>query len=167
MLTLEACLDKLILAYSHSYTINRDTPLPDKCEVLAEYHDRVENYVLSKRAVVYAMETNDYVYFALCEHLNRAEAEKLVNEVLEDGKKRIDLTKDHMCSIITVIVLCQQLDEEAKSFLKKFRYYHNFKFALKGWSEMRIAGLVLDEKKFFANSAGRLAKKTLKSNFQF
>ncbi len=167
MLTLEACLDKLILAYSHSYNIYHDIPLPDKCAVLGEYHDRTENFVLSKRAVVYAMETNDYVYFALSEHLNRAEAEKLVNEVLEDGQKRIDLHKDHMCSIITIILLCEHLDKDAKKFLQRFRYYHNFKLGLKGWSEMRIAGLALGDKIIFSNSAGRLAKKTLKSNFRF
>lgn len=167
MLDLDSCLEKLLLAYSHNYNIYRDIPLPEYCCALGEYHDRVENYVLSKRAVVYAMESNDYVYFALCSHLNKAEAWKLINDVLEDGRKRIDLKKDHMCSIITAVILCEQIDDEAKKLLKRFRYHHNFKFGFKGWSEMRIAAMSVQDEKIIANNAGKLAKETLKNNFRF
>jgi len=165
MLDKESCLEKLILAYSHSYSIYRDILLPDNCCVLAEYHDRTENYVLSKKAVVYAMENHEYTYFALFDHLDKASAEKLVQAVLADGLNRIDLKNDHMCSGISLIILSDSIDKSAVKFLQKFSYQKNFKFGLKGWCEMRIAAMDISSKQAFANRAGKTAKETLISNF--
>ena len=81
------------------------------------------------------------------------------------GLREIKPHKEHMCSYVTLVVLADEIDPEAKKLIKRIRFQKNFRLALHGWMEYHIAAMECSTLSFFSNPAGRVARKTLEGNF--
>ena len=60
--------------------------------------------------------------------------------------------KEHMSSFVTLVVLADTIDPEAKALIKKTRFRKNFRLALHGWMEYRIAAMEIATNSFLAAS---------------
>ena len=69
-LTLEQRLERLLNAYSHRYDIDRNVEV-EGCSfpATATYFLRDENYLISKKHVLSAVENYEYMYFHLTDRL--------------------------------------------------------------------------------------------------
>ena len=74
-------------------------------------------------------------------------------------------SREHMSSFVTLVVLADVIDPEAKALIKKTRFRKNYRLALHGWMEYQIAAMEISTNSFLSNPAGRNAKKTLEQNF--
>ena len=165
-LTREQCLDKLLDAYSHHYDIERDVTVEGgSYPAMAIYYLRDENYLVSRQHVLSAVENHEYVYFHLAEHLDAEALRRHIEITKADGLGRIHPTKDHMSSMVTLVVIADTIDEEAKALIKKTRFHKNYRLALHGWMEYHIAAMELSTNRFFSNPSGKGAKKNLELNF--
>ena len=72
--------------------------------------------------------------------------------------------KEHMSSYVTLVVLADTIDPEAKELIKKTRFQKYFRLALHGWMEYHIAAMECSTNSFLSNPAGKGAKKTLEQN---
>ena len=159
-------LDKLLDAYSHQYDVDRVGELGGGVfPATATYYLRDENYLISKSHVLSAVENHDYVYFSLNEHLNAAAMQRLIDKSLQLGKQRVKPHKEHMSSFVTLVILADSIDEEAKKLLKRTRFRKYFRLALHGWMEYHITAMEISTMSFLSNPAGRDARKTLELNF--
>ena len=156
-------LKKLLDAYSHHYDIDTNTPVPFDASVT--YYMRDENYLISKKHVLSALEQYEYVYFFLTDHLDVKTLEEQIARSMEVGSERIKPHKEHMSSYVTLIILADTIDPDAKVLLKKTKYRKYFRLALHGWMEYHIAAMELSTKSFLSNPAGKDARKTLELNF--
>ena len=156
-------LKKLLDAYSHYYDIDTATPAPFDASVT--YYMRDENYLISKKHVLSALEQYEYVYFFLTDHLDVKTLEAQIARSMEVGSERIKPHKEHMSSYVTLIILADTIDPDAKVLLKKTKYRKYFRLALHGWMEYHIAAMELSTKSFLSNPAGKDARKTLELNF--
>ena len=78
-MTMQERLDKLLNAYSHHYDIAREVTVDGgSFPATAFFFLRDENYLLSKKHVLSAVENHEYVYFYLTEHLDAQEAQKQI-----------------------------------------------------------------------------------------
>ena len=126
---------------------------------------RDENYLISKKHVLSAVENYEYVYFYLTEHLTAEDLQKQIEVSRNAGMSHIKPHKEHMSSLVTLVVLADTIDPEAKTLIKKTRFRKNYRLALHGWMEYRIAAIEIASNSFLSNPAGREAKKLLERNF--
>lgn len=166
-MTLQERLEKLLNAYSHYYDIERDVQVEGgSYPATAFYFLRDENYLITKKHVLNVVENHEYVYFYLTEHLDAAELRRQIEISREAGMRHIQPSKIHMSSVVTLIILADTIDPEAKAILKKTRFRKNFRLALHGWMEYHIAAMECSTLSFLSNPAGKEARKTLELNFK-
>lgn len=162
----EACLEKLLNAYAHSYDITRDVEVEGgRFPAAAFFYLRDEHYLVRRDKQFYATEQHDYTYFFLADHLDEAEAQKQIGLALKAGMAQVKPHKEHMCSYVTLVILANTIDEAAKKRIKRTRFHKNFRLALHGWMEYHIAAMECSTVSFLSNPAGREARKNLENNF--
>ena len=165
-MTLQERLDKLLNAYSHYYDIARDVTVEGgSFPATAFYYLRDENYLITKKHVLNAVENHEYVYFYLTEHLDVETLQKQIDLSREAGMGNIKPNREHMSSFVTLVILADTIDPEAKKLIKKTRFRQNFRLALHGWMEYHIAAMEISTNSFLSNPAGKEARKLLEGNF--
>ena len=165
-MTKQERLERLLNAYSHHYDIERDVVIDGvSFPAMAIYYLRDENYLITKKHVLNAVENHEYVYFYLTDHLDAETLKNKIDFTRNDGLGRIKPHKEHMSSMVTMVILADTIDPEAKALLKKTRFRKNYRLALHGWMEYQIAAMEISTNSFLSNPAGKNAKKTLELNF--
>ena len=162
---LQTQLDKLLDAYSHQYDIARDVTVEGGYfPATATFFLRDENYIVSKKHVLNAVENYDYTYFYLADHLDAETLKKQIDLVMKVGTARIKPHREHMSSFVSLVILADTIDEEAKKLIKKTRFQKYFRLALHGWMEYHIAAMECSTNSFLSNPAGKGARKILEQN---
>ena len=165
-MTLQERLDKLLNIYSHHYDIARDVQVEGGAfPAAATYYLRDENYLISRQHVLSAVEQHEYVYYFLTDHLDAAALEAQIELSKSAGLSNVRPHKEHMFSYVTLVVLANTIDPEAKRLIRRTRFRKNYLFTLHGWMEYHIAAMECDTNSFFSNFAGREARKNLECNF--
>ena len=165
-ITLEQCLSKLLDAYSHTYDIDRDVTVEDTVyPAMATYYLRDENYLISKQHVLSAVEQHEYVTFLVTDHLDAPALKKHIELTKQAGLSRIQPSKEHMCSFVTLVVLANTIDPEAKKLIVRTRYRKNYRMMFHGWMEYHVAAMENSTNSFLSNPAGREARRNLEQNF--
>ena len=165
-MTQQERLEKLLNAYSHHYDIARDVTVEGGTfPATAFFFLRDENYLISKKHVLSAVENHEYVYFYLTEHLTVEELQKQIDLSKKAGMGHIKPSKEHMSSFVTLVILADTIDPEAKTLIKKTRFRKNYRLALHGWMEYHIAAMEISTQSFLSNPAGKEARKLLEGNF--
>ena len=158
-------LEKLLKAYSHHYDIERDVTVEGGWfPATATFFLRDENYLISKKHVLSAVENFEYMYFYVTDHLDAETLRQQIELTKTVGMARIKPNKDHMSSFVTLVVLADTIDPEAKKLIQKTRFQKNYRLALHGWMEYHIAAMECSTNSFLANPAGKGAKKTMEQN---
>ena len=165
--TPQECFEKLLNAYSHNYDLTKDVETEEggSFPAMAHYFLRDEHYLVRRDKQFYATEQHDYTYFHVADHLDAAGAKALTERTLKAGLSAIHPHKEHMSSFVTLVVLAETIDPEAKKVLKKTRFHKNYRLSLHGWMEFHIAAMECSTRSFLSNPAGRGARKTLEANF--
>ena len=159
-LTHEALTQALLRSYEAYYdiaTVDDGTPLVATCD----FHSTSEQYVLTKKAKLWAAETNEYVFLF---HLPELTNEALVQcreQALTLGMEKIHPHSEHMYSHITAILLCGETKPDAAEQLKRYKKSANFKLSLHGWMEYRIAAVDLSTGEVVTNRKGKELSKSL------
>lgn len=165
-LTPSACLETLLNAYSHQYDITRDVTVEGGFfPAAAHFFLRDEHYLVRRDKQFYATEQHDYTYFYVTGRLDAAGAGALLDLALKTGLSAVKPHKEHMSSYVTLVILADTIDPEAKKLIKRTRFHKNFRLALHGWMEYHIAAMECSTRSFLSNPAGRGARKTLEANF--
>ena len=157
----QTVLEGLKSAYSAYYDIEEflgDTPL----KALCAYHNRDSQYVLVKKAELWAAESHEYLYLWDAGYLDGAMVEEVFRRTLADGEPRVKPHSQHMYTYLTAVVLCGGADPEALEQLKRLKKRREFKLSLHGWMEFRIAAVELSTGEITSNRAGRGLSKDLK-----
>lgn len=159
-------LSKLLDAYSHICDVQRDTLTEEfPFAASADYYLRDENYLISKKHVLSAVEQHEYLYFYLTDHLSAKDFQEKADLAKRLGLARVNPHKDHMFSNIGLIVLANTIDPEAAKLIKKTRFRKNYALTFHGWTEFQLAAMDVSTNRFYANPAGAGARKILEQNF--
>ena len=165
-MTRQERLEKLLNAYSHHYNIDRDVVVDGGAfPATAFFFLRDENYLVSKKHVLSVVENYEYVYFYLTEHLGAEDLQKQIDLSMKAGMSNIKPNSQHMSSFVTLVILADTIDPEAKALIKKTRFRKYFRLALHGWMEYHIAAMEISTHSFLSNPAGKEARKLLEGNF--
>ena len=159
-------LEKLLNAYSHQYDIARDVEEEGAAwPATATYYLRDENYLLSKKHVLSAVEQPEYVYFYLTAHLTATDLQSRIDLSKRAGLGKVKPHKDHMFSNVGLVVLANTIDPDAVKLLKRTRFRKNYRLTFWGWTEYQLAAMERSTNCFYSNPAGAGARKILEQNF--
>ena len=103
--------------------------------------------------------------FLVIDHLDVPTLKKHIELTKQAGLSRIQPSKEHMSSFVTLVVLADTIDPDAKALIKKTKMRKNFRLALHGWMEYHIAAMEISTHSFLSNPAGKEARKLLEANF--
>ena len=145
-------------AYYDVEDVNDGTAL----KALCAYHPRDSQYVLVKKAELWAAENHEYLYLWDAGRLDTAGVEEIFRRTLEDGEPRVKPHSQHMYTYLTAVALYDSIQPEALAQLKKLKKRREFKLSLHGWMEFRIAAVDLSNGEITVNRAGRAFGKDLR-----
>ena len=151
-------LKKAYTAYFDIEEINDGTALKARCD----YHMRDSQYVLVKKAELWAAESHEYLYLWDAGRLDAAGVEEIFRRTLEDGEPRVKPHSQHMYTYLTAVALYDSAQPDALTQLKKLKKRREFKLSLHGWMEFRIAAVDLSTGEITVNRAGKALAKDLK-----
>ena len=151
-------LKKAYAAYFDIEDIHDGTTLKARCG----YHMRDSQYVLVKKAELWAAETHEYLYLWDAGHLALDGVEDIFRRTLDDGEPRVKPHAQHMYTYLTAVALYDSADPDALAQLKKLKKRREFKLSLHGWMEFRIAAVDLSNGEITVNRAGKAMGKDLK-----
>ena len=72
----------------------------------------------------------------------------------EEGMKLIHPGKGHMCTTLTLLVVCDESTPGAEKLLKKCRLHKSFRFSIDGWMDFHTGLMTLGSGKAAANFGG-------------
>ena len=151
-------LKKAYAAYFDIEEIDDGTTLKARCG----YHMRASQYVLVKKAELWAAETHEYLYLWDAGHLDLDGVEEIFRRTLDDGEPRVKPHAQHMYTYLTAVALYDSADPDALAQLKKLKKRREFKLSLHGWMEFRIAAVDLSNGEITVNRAGKALAKDLR-----
>ena len=157
-------IDRLFNSYAAWYDVSRGnmgSGLP--LEVLGQHYSRSEKYVLSKKAKLWAIEINDYLYLFSMPKLEKNQAEECVTFSIEDALPRVKPHNEHMYSFITAVFVADEAEKDALSFIRWRRFIKSYKLGLQGSSPLKTAALDIGKEKIVANNMGRDLRKQIKN----
>ena len=157
----EQVLNGLKKAYSAYFDIE-EVADGTALKALCAYHNRDSQYVLVKKAELWAAESHEYLYLWDAGHLDAGAVEEIFRRTLEDGGPRVKPHAQHMYTYLTAVVLCGSAQPEALAQLKKLKKRREFKLSLHGWMEFRIAAVDLSTGEITVNRAGKALAKDLR-----
>lgn len=157
----QLALDRLKRAYAAYYDIE-DIEDGTPVKALCAYHMRDSQYVLVKKAELWAAENHEYLYLCAVDRLDEGAVDQIFQRVLEDGEPRVRPHIQHMYTYLTAVTLYDSADPQALAKLKKLKKRREFKLSLHGWMEFRIAAVDLSTGEITVNRAGRAIEKDLK-----
>lgn len=160
-------LETLLSAYTNYFDIQRDILAGDvPFAALAQYHSRSGKYILVKSAKIWSVEMNEYVYFAVVDHLDADTLDTLYKAARDAGLALIKPHSEHMRSYVSLAIIAESIDADAQKALCRIRFRKSFWLALHGWMEFRIAAIDLSSGQVFSNPAGKDVRATLERNLQ-
>lgn len=150
-------LDKIQAKLTESFDIERDYEINGyDIDMFAEHHMRTEQYVITRKTVINAIETNEFCFIKYFDNIDEREVENFTGVLIDAIDKVIDFEDGHMSSIMTgVIVLDNKPREEVLKMVEKYKYQKGFAFGFKGWVDIRLLLVTMDDKYIVSNKKGK------------
>jgi len=159
-----AILERFLNSYKLSYDIligDMASGLPLKAA--CQHHARSEKFVLSKKAKLWAVEVNDYLYLFSMASLDKEQAEACVSFSIEDALPRVKPHNEHMYSFITAVFLADEADKDAFTYIRRRRFNKSYKFGFYGSSPLKTAALDIGQEKIVTNTMGKDLRTQIKN----
>jgi len=159
-----AILDRFLSSYRSSYDISSgDMASGLPLEAVCRHHTRSEKYILLKRAKLWAVEVNDYLYLFSVPKLEKEQAEACILFSIEDALPRVKPHNEHMYSFITAVFLADAAEQDALRHVKRRRFNKSYKLGIYGSSPLKTAALDIGQEKIVTNNMGRDLRTQIKN----
>lgn len=167
-------LDRLLLKYSNNFNIYKPYRIDNRVfPAYGYFYSHNEKYVLVKEVNMWASDSYEHILFMEAEQITEADvtyAAKLISQVMErelvrKGEK--NPAKDHMQSVLTVVLLSQKkLDDAAEKRIQKFRFDKGYLFNMRGFCRGRIIASAMEEENVVACPQAKDMIKVFKDTFE-
>ncbi len=155
-------LNKLLPSFEQYYTINNQAEQPFCRE--AEFRSHNEQYFLVRQAHIADIDSNEFVYFFTTDNLDSQAVQKLSSLAWEKGLAKVRPYNGHKNSDISLIILCNSVNEDTVKTIKKTKFYKSYKFSFHGWSNFKLSVVELNNQHIYFNRFGKDYRKLLEKN---
>lgn len=158
-------LERLLKAHESWFNVEREHAFGGRVfPGYAEFHAEDSQYVLVKRAKLWEASSHEYLFFVVLDTLDAPAFADLLAFMKTTALDKIELDENHMTSYLSLVVIADEADDGVLAQVKKTRFRKNFAWGLKGWADLRIAIIVLDDKCVVTNSMGKPLAHTIEQN---
>ena len=151
-------LDELFRAFLKAYAVYYDVKEPPEIEspfdAEAKFSSCEELFFLMKGLTLSETRIAEYVYFAKRERLTRDELSHLDALAWERGLEEAAPGPGHKSSDVTLIVLTDAADDDAKKLVKSCRHSKTYRLGFHGFSHYRLVVVECSTGAFFFNRQG-------------
>lgn len=167
ILTKEELLDRLLAAHDVYYDTARDVVFAGRqFPGYAEFHTHGEKFVLSKKAKLWEVNAHEYLFFVTTELLDESLFKELVSFMTTEALAKIELVPDHMTSYLTLVVIADEVSEPVLRLVRTTRFRKNFLLGFRGWADLRLAVIDLQDNNVVTNGQGKEIKESLQANLR-
>lgn len=156
-------LQKILASYQEAFDITRPFDVSgDRYDAYAAFNVTSAKYVLVEKAELWRANCYEHTFFKCCRSFapeildvfGREIVEYIEPQIVRQGRDCME--KDHMYTFITGIFICDEaVPEELKKQLKKFKFFKNYRFGIRGYAEARLLVFDMKNKKVMGNRAAR------------
>ena len=151
-------LKKVLDSYRRYYNVATEGIEPPFCAE-AEFHSHNEKFLLVKAAKIADIDNNEYVFFAIENHLTSERLIELSALAWERGIARVNPVEGHQSSDVILMLLVDSMDSDVFKTAKKIKYYKSYLFSFRGWSHFRLLVRDCSSGEFACNRMGSDLKK--------
>ena len=156
-------LEKILASYQEAFDITRPFDVnEDRYDAYAAFSVTSAKYVLVEKAELWRANCYEHTFFKCCRSFAPEILDVFGREIVEYIEPRIVrqgrdcMEKDHMYTFITGIFICDEaIPEELKKQIKRFRFFKNYRFGIRGYTEARLLVFDMENKKVMGNRAAR------------
>lgn len=164
-MTLDEALEKALIGYKRYYNIKREDATPP-FEAEAVFNSHNEQYFLVKAAKVADIDSNEYVFFKIKDHITLNDVCEYDKIAWEEGLSRIIPSASHRNSDVTLVLIADRFDQDAYEAIKKMKHYKSYRLGFQGWSNYRLVAVELLLKRVVYNRQGQSLKKLFGNIFK-
>lgn len=164
----ELILKRLLAAHETWFDVRRDVAVGGRTfPGFAEFHSHGEQYVLSKRAKLWEVDSHEYILFDIVEHLEKNAFQDAVSFMKTEALKLVKPEPNHMSSNLSLIIIAHTVEQGVDALVRRTRFRKNFAWGIRGWSDLRIAVVDLSgasNGRVMTNAAGKPLRATIEAN---
>lgn len=156
-------IEKLIDSYRSAFDIERSYDINgDIYDAYAHFNVSSAKYVLMKKAELWRADCYEHTLFSYREELTVEDLTRLHKameayiepQLIRGGAKCTQ--KDHMYTYMTGIFVVEEgISDEVKKAIRKFKFFKNYMFGIRGYSEARVLVFDMKNRKVLGNPAAR------------
>ncbi len=152
-------------SYSHMFDFFDNYQYADREFLLyAKYYQKNTRYFASKKIEIYSFSNDEHIFI---EDINSTFTAKHLENVEYFVKSNmLDIVKpsdEHMSTIITMVVVCDGVEEEVKKKIRKFKLHKSFKLGFNGWLDTKL--IVIEKGKNIAYENAKAKGDAIKLKF--
>lgn len=173
-ITTEQYLDRLLARYSGTFDIYMPYHIGGiEFPAYGYFYSHVEKFVLTKNANMWSSDSYEHILFKTFEQVSLEDVKCMKNILLDYVEPYLVLKGEelpppnHMYSYMTVVLISQKSpDKEVIKAVKKLSYDKGYQMNMRGYSQIQICMISLEDEKIYHNFASHAKKKILKSIFK-
>jgi len=132
-------------------------------DLFAQSFIRNEKYFVTKKAIVYAFENNEYNFIKSYKNLDENQLNSFLDILKNATEDFVNPNNQHMSTVINgIIIVNDGFREDLKKIIEKFKFNRSFAFGFKGWSYIRLVVVDLNKGEVITNKRGKEVKKFYK-----
>lgn len=159
-MTQDDYVENLQKKFERNFNIEKDIALfGETIDVHAKFSNISGRTFITKYDVIDRCENYEYCYIKKFDTVTEEETvaygrflKKIVDEHVEPGK-------DHMSTYVTGVIIGNNINENARKSIKKFRYSKVYDFYLRGWCDVRLICVGLNNNEIVTNKAAKRVQK--------
>lgn len=163
---LDAFLDRALDSIAGSYDIERHARVCGReVEALAQLRALNSKYVLSRKHVLWEANAFEHVLFVKAGLLTARQVEDWFSFLTGEAEPELVHPgapcppEGHMVSYLTLIFLCDGVQEDAAKAVRRARFSKNYRFSLRGWATGCVLAIDPALGRVTSNGAAREMKK--------
>ncbi len=156
-------LEKVLASYQEAFDITRPFDVNGHIyDAYAAFNVTSAKYVLVEKAELWRANCYEHTFFLCCQSFDKEILNRFGGEITEYIEPQIVrqgqncMEKDHMYTFITGIFFSEEgISEEMRKEIRRFRFFKNYRFGIRGYCEARILVFDMKNKKVAGNRAAR------------
>lgn len=162
-------LARMLAAHETWFDVARDRTVAGRMfPGVAEFHEQGERYVLTKRAKLWEVASNEYVFFDTVGFLEEGAFDEMVSFMkLQALPEVVHPHPDHMFSNLSLVLIADSVAPGVERAVRRVRFRKNHKLGLWGWSDLKVAVVDLssgESGRVMTNAAGKNLRANLEAN---
>lgn len=133
--------------------------LENTIDMCAKFSDISGRTFITKNDIIDRCENYEYCYFKKYDTVTKKEVAAYGQFLKRIADAHIKPGKDHMSTYVTGVIISNSISGDAKEAVEKYSYSRAYCFYLKGWCDVRLILVGLDNNEIVTNKAGKKVKK--------